>query len=379
MPIGSNTGIVLPAEGDVSWGTTLNNIFSTIISFIEGYVPASAVAFSADIDCDANGFRNVSALKMVVQGALLTGTARYLYAYGNNLYYVSADGTETQITTDGHAVNTGSIGSIVDDSGGGGLGAYGASGIEVRYDGTYYRFRDGTGSSDFASVRTGNLKLHSVGTSYGVVLTNAGNNASFKFPADGVGGSARAMQISSSGLLTFSGSIAAMTLSAAATMNSTLSCTVLSFSTARAFLLNILGYNTTVYSSTWTRSTSAGTLSVSRSSFGSDTGTATWLLPPIAGTASSVRLYYTAATTGSGSVDLTLTVYRYGTGTTLGTANTTATATNGYIEVTGLSGAAGTLVVRAAGTATVSLGTGTASVTLGGSGNSASYVSLTWD
>lgn len=378
MPIGSNTGITLPTVGDVSWGTTMNTIFNTLISYVEGYVPASALAFSSNIDCDANGFRNVGSLKLTAQGSVITGTARYLYAYGNNLYYVSNDGDETQITTDAHAVNAGTIGSIVDDSGGGGLGAYGASGIELRFDGTYYRFRDGTGASDFASVRSGNLKLRSPGTSYGVVVTNAGNNSSFKFPADGLGGTGRAMQISSAGLVTFSGSIAATTLSAAATMNSTLSCTVLSFSSARSFPLNILGYNTTTFSNSWTASTSAGTLAVSRSSFGTDSGTATWVMPPLAGTASSVRLYYTTAATGSGTLSLTLTVYRYGTDTVLGTANTTAAATNGYLEVTGLSGAAGTLLVRAAGSATVGLSTGTVSITLGGSGNSASYVALTW-
>lgn len=198
MAIGSSLGITLPTQGGNSntWGTDLNTELQKIIDAVEAQVPASAIDFSADLD-----FNNVAAVDLAhtsyrAQGSAPTELRSIYFDTAGNLYIRNGANSTVQITSGSGLSGAG--GSITG-------GSYGSSGVELSWDGTQYKFKDGSGASDYAPVYMSDLVLRDTSAN-GLTFTvgSMSSDYSLSWPTAVASGATTILQSDASGNLSWS-------------------------------------------------------------------------------------------------------------------------------------------------------------------------------
>lgn len=220
MP-GNPLNLDLPTVGATEgpeYATKVYAAFIAISDDLEAKVTPDEISVNADFSLMASGtsygLTDADRIRFTEKGSLpgatITGS---LFAYDDELYFQDGSGTNVKMTTGGAVA--GAAGNVSTT----GSPAYATSGVEILWSGgdTEYRFKDGPGATDFASVVFADAEFRQgaftmtmsslVTTDYAVI-----------YPATAPG-SQVIQQIDGSGNVTFSNTIAT-----AATFSAGLSC-----------------------------------------------------------------------------------------------------------------------------------------------------------
>lgn len=182
MTYGTSLGVAMPVVGAPGPGTALatqiNATVQAIIDRLETKVTVAGMDINADLSlrsgADDFGLVDVHRVELVdVLSALSAVTyPGVLYRVGSDLYFNDAAGNQVRIVTGG-GIDVSSVGGITGSG-------YGSGGIEVNWDGTNYRLRDGTGADDFAALECDDVLLRD-GSSHKVRLGAAAMAADYNF------------------------------------------------------------------------------------------------------------------------------------------------------------------------------------------------------
>ena len=161
MTYGTSLGVAMPVVGAAGPGTALaaqiNACVDAIIARLETKVTVAGMDINADLSLRSGatdfGLVDVHRVELVdVLSALSAVTyPGVLYRVGSDLYFNDAAGNQVRLITGG-ALDTASVGGITGSG-------YGSGGIEVNWDGTNYRFRDGVGADDFTALECDDVLL----------------------------------------------------------------------------------------------------------------------------------------------------------------------------------------------------------------------------
>lgn len=216
MAYGDSLGVTLP-ETLVTPGATaagmINAAIQACVDRLETQVTVAGMDINADLPMQSGatsyGLIDVHRVSFFDQTSALNAVTypQSMYAVGSDLYFNDDAGNQVRLVTAG-ALDLSSVGGIT------GAG-YGTAGVEVNWDGTNYRFKDGSGAEDYSAIVVDDVLLRDGSGNAIRLAAPAGMSADYTATLPGAVPAANSVLVmTTTGVISHSTNPAALTLAA---------------------------------------------------------------------------------------------------------------------------------------------------------------------